>query len=106
MNGSTYLTLLQQKDGLGARFWRELGDMKLWNWDVLISNALPSIGANARPVMFGAFNNLTLSYTGLGVQRLSERFFDQLKFGYMLSSRIASQLMVPAAVKSLQISAS
>ena len=103
MNASTYLALLQAKDGSGRRYFKELGKMKLWNWPVLISNALPSVGGNAKPVMFGAFKNVTLSYTGLGVQRLSERFIDNLQFGYMLSSRIASKLMVPAALKALQI---
>ena len=106
MNGSTYLNLLQQKDGMGRRYWKELAKMKLWNWDVLISNALPSIAVNTTPVMFGALSNVTLSYTGLGVQRLSERYIDNLQFGFMLSSRIGSKLMVPAAVKSLQIAAS
>lgn len=106
MSPSTYLTLLQQKDGSGRRFWPELGDPdqpRLWQFPVYLSSSLPNVAANAIPVMFGAFSNVVLAYQGLGLTILRERFADQNLLGYQLYSRISSTLVVPNSLRSIQI---
>lgn len=107
MNASTYLTLLQQKDGSGRRFWKELGDNPphLWQWPVFISSSIPSIGASTTPILFGAFKNVALAYQGLALTILRERFADQNLLGYQLYTRTASQLMVANSIRSLKLAA-
>ena len=108
MNAATYLTLVQAKDSAGRRLYKELGDNPphLWQWPVLISNSLPSVGASTTPVQFGAFKNVFLALVGLSVKVLTERFADQNLLGYQLYSQFASTLLVPNSIRSLKIAAS
>jgi len=107
ISGGTYQYLMKQVDGSGRRFWKELGEGRLWQWPVVINNALPqSFTANGLPVLFGDFSTYGVSHTGLSVQVLRERFIEQLKFGFVLSSRIASQQLSPDGYKALKLAAS
>jgi len=106
-SGGTYQTLMKQVDGSGRRFWEELGEGRLWEWPVVINNALPqALVANGVPVLFGDFSTYAVSHTGLSAQVLYEKFIDQFKRGFQLSSRISSRLLSPGGIKALKLAAS
>jgi HK97 family phage major capsid protein len=107
MNGNTYLALLQQKTSTGERFWPELGQGKLWAWDVVIVNSLPSVAANSIPVLFGDWSAVGASHVGLRLQLLQERFLIDdaglIRKAALLSTRLASNLMDVTAIQALKI---
>lgn len=105
-SGGTYQYLMKQVDGSGRRYWEELGEGRLWQWPVVINNALPqTFSANSVPVLFGDLSTYAVSHTGLSIQVLYERFVDQFKRGFLLSSRIASQQLSPGGIKALKLAA-
>jgi len=107
LSGGTYQYLMKQVDGSGRRFWEELGEGRLWQWPVVICNALPqTFTANGIPVLFGDLSTYGVSHTGLSLQVLFERYIDQFKRGFQLSSQIASQQLVPGGIKALKLAAS
>jgi HK97 family phage major capsid protein len=94
-NASTRANLLGQVDGFGRPFWTPdpTADSpfgKLLGYDVVIDQAMPSMGASATPLMFGDLQKAYLLRTdgAPSVLRLSERFADQLEVGFFLYSRI------------------
>jgi len=106
-SGGTYQYLMKQVAGSGRRFWEELGEGRLWQWPVVINNALPqSFTTNGVPILFGDLSTYGVSHTGLSVTVLYERYIDQFKRGFQLSSRIASQQLVPGGIKALKLAAS
>lgn len=106
-SGGTYQFLMKQVDGSGKRFWEELGEGRLWQWPVVINNALPqSFTANGVPILFGDLSTYGVSHTGLSVTVLYERYIDQFKRGFQLSSQVASQQLVPGGIKALKLAAS
>ena len=103
----TYIYLLSQETTTGAKLYPELADMKLGKWDVVISAALPqTMAANNIQMLFGDLSQIGLSYTGLSVQVLRERAAEFLKRIALISTRVASTLLVPQAIRSLKLAAS
>jgi HK97 family phage major capsid protein len=103
----TYIYLLSQETTTGAKLYPELADGKLGRWDVIISPSMPqALVANNVQILFGDLSQIGLSYTGLAVQVLRERLADQLKRVALISTRVASTLLVPQAIRSLKLAAS
>ena len=106
-SGGTYQYLMKQVDSSGKRFWEELGEGRLWQWPVVINNALPqTFTPNGVPILFGDLSTYGVSHTSLSVTILFERYLDQFKRGFQLSSQIASQQLVPGGIKALKLAAS
>jgi HK97 family phage major capsid protein len=103
----TYINLLSQKTTTGAKLYPELVDLKLGSWPVIISAAMPqTLVANNVQLLFGDLSQVGLSHTGLGIQVLRQRYTEYNMTGLIVSSRVASTLMVPGAVKALKLAAS
>ena len=104
MNYSTYVTaILSAKDGSGRRFYDEaINEQRLGKWPIVISPCMPNLGvANATPVAFGDLSQIGISFDGLHIVALRERFMTNLEVGFVLASRIASKLLTPNSIKLL-----
>jgi HK97 family phage major capsid protein len=106
MSYGTYIYLLSQKTTTGSKLYPELVSMNLGSWPVIISAAMPqTLVANGVQMLFGDLSQVGLSHTGLGIQVLRQRYAEFNMTGLIVSSRVASTLMVPGAVRALKLAA-
>jgi len=95
MNSGTRSYLLGLKDGFGRPYFlNSPGDSapfsKIMGFDIVINQAMPNMGANATPILFGDLEKSFLLRTdgAPSILRLNERFADTLDIGFFLYSRI------------------
>lgn len=116
-NSSTRSYLIGLKDGFGRPYFTPDPSQdnpfgKILGFDVVINQAMASMGANAKPVLFGSLNDAYLLRTEgqPTVLRLEERFADVLEVGFIGYSRIGGTSIVmtgaPNPLVSLQQAAS
>jgi HK97 family phage major capsid protein len=100
-NSSTRSYLIGQRDGFGRPFWTPDPSQdnpfgKILGFDVVINQAMPNMGASAKPVLFGSLNDAYLLRTEgqPTILRLEERFMDTLEVGFLGYSRIGGTSIV------------
>ena len=94
----------------GKPAWRkalneEEPDMLL-GYPVYVTNEMPDVDAGNKPVLFGDFSYFWIGERGKrSVKRLVERYADQGQVAYITSERIDAKLVLPEAIKSLEVKA-
>jgi HK97 family phage major capsid protein len=96
MNSSTRAYLLGLKDGFGRPYFTPDPSAdnpfgKLIGYDVVLNQAMPSMGASATPILFGDLESSYMLRTDgqPSILRLNERYADTLEVGFFLYSRIS-----------------
>jgi HK97 family phage major capsid protein len=95
MNSQTRAYLIGLKDGFGKPYFENDPSnsapfTRIMGFDILIDQAMPNMGANATPILFGSLTDSYLLRTDGTPQlvRLNERYMDTLEIGFFLYSRI------------------
>jgi HK97 family phage major capsid protein len=95
MNSSTRAYLLGLKDGFGRPYFTPDPSLdnpfgKLLGYDVVLNQSMPSMGASAKPILFGDLEQSYMLRTDgqTSILRLNERYADTLEVGFYLWSRI------------------
>lgn len=101
MNSSTRSYLLGLKDGFGRPYFvmdpaNDAVFGRLAGFEVVINQAMPSMGANAVPILFGSLNDAYLLRTDgqPTILRLNERYADTLEVGFLLFTRAGGTTIV------------
>lgn len=67
---------------------------------------MPTVAAEAKPIIFGDLSYYWIGdRKGITFKRLNERYADQGQVGFLTSKRLDAKLVLPEAVKTLQIKA-
>lgn len=78
----------------------------LLGYPVYVTNEMPDVDAGNKPVLFGDFSYFWIGERGKrSVKRLVERYADHGQVAYITSERIDAKLVLPEAVKSLEVKA-
>lgn len=107
-NDSTLKALRKLKDLEGNYIWqpadvRAGAPAQILGYGYAINQAVASIGASAKPVVFGAFNKyIVRSVQEFAIKRLVERYADYGQVGFIGFTRFDGELLDAAAVKVLQ----
>lgn len=95
MNTATRAYLLGLKDGFGRPYFTPdpvsgKAFSQLMGFDVVLNQSMPSMGANATPILFGDLQKSYILRTDgePSVLRLNERFADTLEVGFYLYGRV------------------
>jgi len=95
MNTNTRAYLLGLKDGFGRPYFTPdpvsgKAFAQLLGYDVVLNQAMPNMGANAKPILFGDLKASYLLRTDgdPSILRLNERFADTLEVGFYLYQRV------------------
>lgn len=103
MNDETALYLRNLKDAAGNYLWRGNADTLLGK-PVVISNEMPSIGKNAKPVAFGDFSYYwIINRFPMTVKVLKEIFAMYGQNGYLAYEFLDGRLIRPEAIKVIQM---
>ena len=79
---------------------------QLFGYPVYTTNYLDRVEGGSKPVLFGDFSHFWIGERGKrSVKRLVERYADQAQVVYITSERIDAKLVLPEAVKSLEVKA-
>ena len=108
LNDSTVRAIRKLKDANGQYLWQAAlheGDHEtLLGKKILTSPYMPEIGAGQKVVMFGDFNFYWIGdRQGITFKRLNERYADMGQVGFLASHRVDGKLVLPEAVKVLQM---
>ena len=110
MNDATLKLLPKLKDGQGNFIW-QLGLLAgqpdtLLNQKVLVSNYMPLPTAGSKAILYGDFSYYWLAdREGRSLQRLNELYAANGQVGFLASQRVDGKLILPEAVKVLQMKA-
>ena len=105
MNDETALYLRNLKDDDGNFLWRGSADT-LMGKPVVISNEMPSIDDNTKPVAFGDFSYYWIvNRILITVRTLKEKFTLHDQIGYLAFEFVDGRLIRPDAIKVIQIRA-
>ena len=78
----------------------------LFGYPVYTTNYLDRVLPGTKPVLFGDFSYFWIGERGKrSVKRLVERYADQGQVAYITSERIDAKLVLPEAIKSLEVKA-
>ncbi len=78
----------------------------LLGYPVYVTNEMPDVDAGNKPVLFGDFSYYWIGERGKrSVKRLVERYADHGQVAYITSERVDAKLVLPEAVKSLEVKA-
>lgn len=103
MNDETALYLRNLKDDNGNFLWRGSADT-LMGKPVVISNEMPSIDDNTKPIAFGDFSYYWIVNRKLiTVRTLKEKFTLHDQIGYLAFEFVDGRLIHPDAIKVIQI---
>lgn len=73
---------------------------------VEISHAMPEIAAGMKPILFGDFSYYWIGDRGKrSIKRLNELYADKGQVGFQATQRVDAKLVLPEAIKSLEIKA-
>lgn len=104
MNSSTRSYLIGLKDGFGRPYFEiSPGDSKpfqsILGFDIVLDQAMPNMGASAKPIIFGSLKDAAVYRTDGAPQlvRLNERYMDTLEVGFFLYARIGSASLISTA---------
>ena len=110
MNDSTVAAIRKLKDSNGQYLWqpalREKEYDTILGKRVITSPYAPEIAAGAKTVMFGDFSYYWIGdRQGVSFKRLNERYADLGQVGFLASKRVDGKLILPEAIKVLQMKA-
>jgi len=110
MNDSTVKTIRKLKDNTGQYLWQpsiQAGQPDtILNRPVKTSTYVPAIEANKKAMAFGDFKFYWVAdRQGRSFQRLNELFATTGQIGFKASQRVDGKLILPEAIKVLQIGA-
>jgi HK97 family phage major capsid protein len=105
-----YLQLRKVRTFDGRPLWSDsLADgetMKLFGHPILVSKYLDGVSSGAKTVLFGDFSYFWIAEHGKrNIKRLSERYADLGQVGFFVSQRVDAKLVLPEAVKALEVKA-
>ena len=108
MNDSAIRALRKLKDGSGQYLWqpglREGEPDRLLNHRVYTSAYMPEIAAGNKPILFGDFKSYWIAdRDGRSFQRLNELCAKTGQVGFLATERVDGRLVLPEAMKCLQI---
>ena len=110
-NDATMGAIRKLKGNDGQFLWQKAlheGDHEtLMGKPVFTSPFMPEMKAGQKPVLFGDFNFYWIGdRQGVTFKRLNERYADTGQIGFMATKRVDGKLVLPEAVKALQMKAS
>ena len=110
MNDATVKLIRKLKDGSGQYMWQPgllFGQPDtLLNQRVLTSNYMPLPAAGNKSILYGDMGYYWLAdRVGRSLQRLNELYAAQDQIGYKITQRVDGRLILPEAVKCLQMKA-
>ena len=77
---------------------------KLLGRPVYVSEFMPEVASDSKPILFGDFNYFWIGDRGKrSVKRLNERYADHGQVGFIATQRVDAKLVLPEAIKSLKI---
>lgn len=108
MNDSTVKSIRKLKDGAGNYLWQPsviAGEPdKILNCPVIVSAAVPMIGAGKKVIAFGDFNYYWIAdRQGRIFKRLNELYATTGQIGFLATQRVDGKLILPEAIKILQM---
>lgn len=110
LNDETVKAIRKLKDGSGQYLWQP--GLREGEPDLLLGKPLktvsymPTVAAEAKPIIFGDLSYYWIGdRKGITFKRLNERYADQGQVGFLTSKRLDAKLVLPEAVKTLQIKA-
>ena len=104
MNDETALTLRMVKDSAGNYLWNP-SDNTILGKPVVISYDMPSVGAGAKPIVFGDFSYYwIIDRSPVSIQALKELFVTLDQVGYLATEFLDGKLIRRDALKALKIS--
>ena len=110
MNDATISAIRKLKDGNGQYIWqpgiKEGAPDMLFNQRVLMSNYMPLIGAGNKVILYGDYSYYWLAEReGRTLERLNELYAVTDQVGFKMTERLDGRLILPEAVKCLQMKA-
>ena len=107
---NAYLMLRRLKDHNGQFLWRsglsEDEPPTLFGCPIIANRQLDAVAPGSKPVLFGDFSYFWIGDRGKRViKRLVERYADRGQVAYITSERVDAKLVLPEAVKVLEIKA-
>lgn len=108
LNDSTVRAIRKLKDSNGQYLWQPAlheGDHEtLLGKKILTSPYMPEIAAGAKVIMFGDLSFYWIGDSqGITFKRLNERYADMGQVGFLASKRVDGKLVLPEAIKVLQM---
>jgi len=103
LHDTTAAALKKLKDNQGRPLWQDglqSGEpARLLGYRVVVNNAMPQMGANAKSIVFGDFSKYILREVGSGlvVRRLEERYVEYLQTAVLGFARYDGKVLQPAA---------
>lgn len=110
MSEEAHRTLRKVKSAMGRNIWEpsliEGEPEKLLGHPVYVSNFMPEVASGNKPILFGDFGYFWIGDRGKrSVKRLNERYADLGQVGFMATQRVDAKLVLPEAIKALEIKA-
>ena len=110
MNDSTVKALRKLKNGNGDYIWQPSVTAgtpdTILNRPVYTSSFVPTLAAGAKPILFGDLHYYWIAdREGRRFQRLNELYAPNGQVGFLSSERVVGKLILPEAVKCLQMKA-
>ena len=110
MNDSTVKALRKLKNGNGDYIWQPSVTAgtpdTILNRPVYTSSFVPTLAAGAKPILFGDLHYYWIAdREGRRFQRLNELYAPNGQVGFLSSERVDGKLILPEAVKCLQMKA-
>ena len=108
MSEDAHRTLRKVKSAMGRNIWEpsliEGEPEKLLGRPVYVSEFMPEVASDSKPILFGDFNYFWIGDRGKrSVKRLNERYADHGQVGFIATQRVDAKLVLPEAIKSLKI---
>lgn len=108
MNDATISAIRKLKDGQGQYIWqpgiKEGAPDMLFNQRVLMSNYMPLIATGNKVILYGDFSDYWLAEReGRTLERLNELYAVTDQVGFKMTERLDGRLILPEAVKCLQM---
>ena len=108
MNDATISAIRKLKDGQGQYIWqpgiKEGAPDMLFNQRVLMSNYMPLIATGKKVILYGDFSYYWLAEReGRTLERLNELYAVTDQVGFKMTERLDGRLILPEAVKCLQM---
>ena len=108
LNDSTVRAVRKLKDSNGQYLWqpaiREGDPNTLMGKKILTSPYMPAIASGQKVVLFGDFSFYWIGdRQGITFKRLNERYADMGQVGFLASKRVDGKLVLPEAIKVLQM---
>ena len=109
-NDQTLKAIRKLKDGNGQFLWQpglQAGQPNtLLGYNYETSYHMPLIGAGKKPILFGDLSYYWIGdRKGITFRRLNERYADTGQVGFLASKRLDGKLILPEAIKCLQMKA-